>query len=315
MLVILNTVEAIRKRYIATQINNVLNSKHQYAIGDFTVDYTVNPYEIFDNTGKLVYRAGNGKVTGESSILRGYGRAGLVALKQAEELEREIMTNSMKYHLATMFSDPYHELAETEAPEYVGEFQHVLDLYAEKTTEHLVLSGTYSKTFIEKIKAEMGDDVHILNVTRNPSVAYMVDDTHLGKTLKDAVLKNIGMRLFSSMLNAAQLKKLSYVTTIKFEDILRDGGFTFQDKFIPLDYDNFNNIISKFEKTVTLIEEGNISKRDDLATFNDVMSNHDKYHPEFSYVPNNLFEELGYNSPITLSEMITPLADDANSQP
>jgi hypothetical protein len=148
----------------------------------------------------------------------------------------------------------------------------------------------------------------VLNVVRNPSVAYLLDDSYKIEEIENAVhptkgsLHGVGNRLFTSFLCSMKLTELEYVTTIKFEDILVNGGFDFEGVYITTsEHGNDNGILTQYEREIVIpvIEKSSVTL-DNLEFFNDVFSNFNEVATNF---PNSFFEALGY-TPLSYDDII-----------
>ena len=206
---------------------------------------------------------------------------------------------------------------------------------------YMVISGSFSQFYIDKFRSVLGaENVIIINITRNPSVQYL---RHFNtkypegfvereKASADATGTDISARTFDgsnsdsylanhtrdwtfSMLNSIRLKSLDYVTTILFEDILKNGALSVNGVNIKI------NELSAANSVITINElsqlaESNITTENVDAT-NKFFSNYvhgtasisesqdiSKW-PELSEVvfPKNFFTSLGYEE-FTLAEIL-----------
>ncbi len=167
-----------------------------------------------------------------------------------------------------------------------------------------VIGGTFSKVFLEQLRNN--HHVQILNIVRNPSTSYLTgiedlfpdDESPMGLDFVTPVTT-------SSAIDAITLSKLDYVTTIKFEDVIKNGSFEFMGKTFkcPAVHNNYNGVITRYESvmlkkcgiTAEMLNEFNIK----FSNFNQSFVN---CHND-PKLPGNVFEELGYK-PLTLEEIL-----------
>lgn len=168
-----------------------------------------------------------------------------------------------------------------------------------------IIGGTFSRVFLDQVRAT--HDVHVLNFVRNPSAVYVTGYRSLfeGDELPMG-LEHITPMVTSAAIDNITLSKLDYVTTIRFEDILKNGYFEFMGQRYnrPSACNDYNGILTKFEAVMTK-REGAITA-DMVNQFNQLFSNFNQ-----SFVnchndprlPGNVFTELGYK-PLTLEEIL-----------
>ena len=132
-------------------------------------------------------------------------------------------------------------------------YQDVLDNYKNRVRPVHVISGFFGKRFLNKIRQDLGaDNVVVINLTRNPSIAYLLNDRPDSfYSSPDLNYKSLDLwNLQRSILNAVAIKKEPYVTTIKFEDMLVDQQFSVRGAVIKLPeaYKEHNRWVTKFEQ-------------------------------------------------------------------
>jgi hypothetical protein len=193
-----------------------------------------------------------------------------------------------------------------------GNYQALLDRYQNRPYPFLVICGSFSKTFVNMITNDV-DHVKILNITRNPSAVYLIDSITLDQAPYNLTtgVKLLKQRNESSFVQSILLSQLSYVQTIKFEDILIDGGIDIDGCYIDLpNHKSYNGIITQHEQQL-LIPECSIEDQD-LEKFNYLASNFRQVLPNgradiptelADKLPINLFESLNYQ-PLTYREII-----------
>jgi hypothetical protein len=167
-----------------------------------------------------------------------------------------------------------------------------------------IIGGTFSQVFLDQLRKDY--NVQVLNVLRNPSTSYL---TGIDELFDDDELP-VGLEYVtplttSSVIDAITLSKLDYVTTIKFEDVIKNGSFVFANKQFacPSVHNNYNNLITKYESVV--IKRSKITK-EMLNEFNTLFSNFNESfvncHNDIR-LPKNIFEDLNYQ-PLTIEEIL-----------
>jgi len=196
-----------------------------------------------------------------------------------------------------------------------GNYNEFIQRYNARQHEHHVVSGSFSKTFVNMITADI-DKVEVINITRNPSVSYLLDtiavDDHAPYNT-NMNLKLLKKRYNTSTIQQVGLRSLSNVTTIKFEDILESGIITVNKKPIPIpiSYSKFNKYITRHEYITTdtcCITSTDIDKFNQAySNFNLVFSNGRDDVPAaiIPKLPKNMFTELNY-TPLTYDEILCP---------
>lgn len=204
---------------------------------------------------------------------------------------------------------------------------------------YLIVTGSFSKVFIEKFRQDLGaDNVLVLNITRNPSAMYLMhfstdmpadfDDankndptTELAPRIFDAsnsakYSDSYSRHFFFNIVNSITVSQLPYAVNVKFEDIIRDGGFTFKGVRIPVEYTAFNNWITtkendKLSANPSDLTDVNVNAANQsFSSFVDLRQIADQSKlktdvPDFSNsnFPGNFFTPLGY-SPLTRTDIL-----------
>lgn len=167
-----------------------------------------------------------------------------------------------------------------------------------------IIGGTFSRVFLEQLAKDY--NVQVLNIIRNPSTSYLtgIDDLFIDDELPVG-LEYVTPLTTSSVIDAITLSKLDYVTTIKFEDIIKLGSFNFMGNTFkcPAVHNNYNGIITKYESVI--LKKTNITS-EMLDRFNNIFSNLNESfvncHND-SRLPKNVFEDLGYG-PLSFKEIL-----------
>jgi len=265
MLIIIHGIAAIRKHYIASSIADAL-SKSETSYEGYDLKLDLDPIEVYKD-GVLVYKPGtnpedSGIDDGVSTLINGTGDVSIEEGKNILLSGREQVIFSKIHTNESLALD-----CDLPDATEIGSFDWNTFIGKINRPANAVISGSYSKAYIDAISAEYDGDVKIINITRNPSVSFvMTDDDY--ESLDYSLINN------TDLLNEH---------TIKFEDILSNGSFEFEGNIIPVgEFENYNDIISVFESKQTLNDEG-------LDTFNTT----------------DVFEALGYE-PLDYDTIVSP---------
>lgn len=191
-----------------------------------------------------------------------------------------------------------------------GNYLELLTSYKNRKQDALVITGSFSKLFVEKIKLDLGDDSVFVNITRHPSVTYVVDagqPDEYGPYDTDLNVPMLKRRNISSFLNSVTLKKLDDVISVKFEDIITSGYLSINGADINIsdDYKNYNGLLTQIETITPVVTQANVDLFN--GTFQQLNSNIKKSTFEvpdkiFEQLPENIFNILEY-SPLTLENI------------
>jgi len=292
---------------------NALNNFDQYVIDGYVCDLVSPDFTIKNPSGEIVYSTNPANMTNRLLIdLDNDGikdEAGNAIFDKIIAFKETILDINANAHYHGEFAETSQDFGSLVDEPNIGNYQEFKDFYLNRPFEHIVFSGVFSKAFIDTVRSEFGiDQVKVLNVVRNPSVAYLLDDSYKIEEIENAVhptkgsLHGVGNRLFTSFLCSMKLTELEYVTTIKFEDILVNGGFDFEGVYITTsEHGNDNGILTQYEREIVIpvIEKSSVTL-DNLEFFNDVFSNFNEVATNF---PNSFFEALGY-TPLSYDDII-----------
>jgi hypothetical protein len=195
-----------------------------------------------------------------------------------------------------------------------GNYPDFLSQYHSRPYPILVISGSFSKTFVNMITRDI-DKVYTFNITRNPSAIYTVDsatqDTAPYNTT--AGVRLLKQRNESSLVQSVILKQMPTVQTVKFENILETGTIQIGDQTIDLSYyRSYNNILTQDEYH-NLMPKCSLSPLD-VDQFNYLADNFKRVLPNnrsdipqeiAEQLPSSLFKELDYQ-PLSLQEITCP---------
>jgi hypothetical protein len=195
-----------------------------------------------------------------------------------------------------------------------GNYKAFLSQYHARPYPILVISGSFSKTFVNMLTRDI-DKVYAINITRNPSVVYTIDsitqDTAPYNTTTG--VKLLKQRNESSFVQSVILKQMPNVQTIKFESILETGTIQIGNHAIDLScYRSYNNVLTQDEYH-NLMPKCSLSPLD-VDQFNYLADNFKKVLPSnrsdipqeiAEQLPSSLFRELDYQ-PLSLQEITCP---------
>jgi hypothetical protein len=307
MLVVINAASTIRKIWISHAVSMVLNNldRHPIAPG-FYVDYTTHPWKIYSENNQLVYGDDVHSLilNDEDGSLNSDGHD---IVKSAGEFYNLLLNENKDNHLKDYCGDTvFYDLGWTDKEDFEVNYQDILDVYNTRPLDVDVVSGYFSKYVIEKLHAELGDNLVVVNITRNPSVSFLLDDTWSRGLGYDPVEQDfpviklaseyIGTNLKSGIFSNLVLKDLDYVQTVKFEDLIKSKTLNIAGKNVDItSYEPFNDYITNYEKTDMVTSDDVQKKRNDLSGFNGIFSDlHSSTNLDPLRVPKSIFDSLGY---------------------
>ena len=328
MLVVLSGVESIHKRLIARQI---IAKKNTFVVDGYKLDFTKdNPFGIIGQDGT--------PVTIESFFPDGLAEADVDArkttLQKMVELENSIIENGMLSHYFGKFVSICYDLGIGAygvpvipwLPEndpigdtyhYPTSYESVLQRYRESKLDYHVITGSFGKAFIDRIRNDIGaENVIVYNILRNPSVAFS-----LHTRIPNFTSNQVDMpeqwhmnKLYDSIYNSAILKQDPSIITVRFEDMISTKQFIVDGTNVGLylDYDAATNWLTRYEAANIL---PNVPVTEEMVTeFNQSISpcylvtlgnpiEDGVCKADVSQgTPWNLFEKLGYE-PLTLEQI------------
>lgn len=294
MLIVLSGIETFHKKFFAREIIAALNT---FEYEGYTIDFSRTNIAISKDDTLLYKLPDDQHPNGVRTLLLNpkdgsSNTAGKAVLDAAQEMQVAVFNEGVRNsHYHNVFCDPLHDLGLTPESEKIGpdapsrlyvhdhSYDTLLQNYQNRTFENFVITGIFSKCFIEKLKTDIGaDNVLVLNILRHPSVAFLLNEKepsyyHLKKPDLSRTPEMDARKLEASILNASIIKEMPGVITFKFEDILRDGKFTVMGKDIPLppNYDRSNNWLTWWEQKNIVLKK--IVTDAQLAEFNSKYSN------------------------------------------
>lgn len=347
MLIILNGAAATQKRLIANKIFCRLNNLDNYKIDDYYGDLT-DYIKIYDKNRKIVYESSNdpGKI-GVIDLL--YTDSGKLLISKFLKVMEEMKNVTFS---ANDESNDYWNFVDKGvvtdlgliSPTYNNKeinycCNDIIKTYGKTKFEHVVFTGySYSKTVIEELKNKLKDDLHVINLKRNPSVVFMMNtgyppcheddgcdipncnrnnttmiDNETNDTgfdvSKFSTFKYLDEECFTSILCSSLLSNVDYVQQEKFEDYMRTGKIMIKDTeiLLPEPLKPYNKYLTKYERVETLKKMKHVlmEKTVELKTANHLFSNVHEYiiTDNKEKIINNFFQTLKYQ-PLSFDEMI-----------
>jgi hypothetical protein len=350
MLVILSGVETIHKKFFARKIVATLN---KFTIDGYDVDFSVEPFKVTDANGKIVYCMAHGEQPATNELLVDLDNDGVIDPEGNATFEKIIELSDKLFldggrdnHFYGMFINIAYDLglrdtltfSETADPNiptllHPHTYNDVLENYRNRIGSTHVITGIFSKGFIDRIKNDIGaENVIALNIIRNPSVCCLLHEKSAdfyANPEKDITPEIDATKLRQSLVNAVILSKSSDVITLKFEDIIREGKFRLNgvDIEVPFGYTPYLDWLTAWEKDnvipLKIVSEETLDafnaefqnfasgKSAELTEEDASLNNAFRADPisldelKTLYVekmPENLFDALGYDS-LTIEEI------------
>lgn len=266
MLIILSGSETVHKKFFAKNIVAALNT---FVVDGFRVDFTKNPFEVFDESNNLVWKPNSDTTHILNNEDGSLNHDMSTTLDKIIELNETILSNIRDNHFSDIFCNPLIDynffpadyMFDSNRPSagytQVHTYQSILDRYNSRTIDNIVITGIFSKKVIEKIKTDLGpENVLVVNIIRNPAVCFLLnekdDEYYVEKAPWNTTLDK--MKLQNSLLTGIILKNMPGVVTLKFEDILQNQSFVINGITIPIpaDHNSFNGIITQWEKDTAI---------------------------------------------------------------
>lgn len=301
MLVVLNGAASINLSAFARNIVQVLNRLDRYQMDTYVVDYASVPVIARDMHGNVVYKEGDADAEG-TTTLRVEVEEEAAILSRIVEFKNIILWANKFGSVDDRYSDFRYDYGMLTTPTFEQDYQQIVDTYKTRDIAHTVIYGTFSQAFVDKIRYDLGnEEVAVVNITRNPSAQYELYGFMRDVTKEEPRIPNTTDLLITSIVNNFTLKRLSYVTTVKYEDILANGFMKFAGYTIPIPKElvPFNSYITVEEKDLLVAEKPKLNE------FNTHINNPGA--PlQSPQLPSNIFEGLGYQ-PLLFGNIIAPV--------
>lgn len=266
MLVIINGVETVEKRFFANKIRLVMNPPT--TVGEYVVDYRTNPWTIVDGDGVQVYGQDD-----EGNVVNDLVGTDVLHTVDQKHFSRYLL-DLASTHYRNVFEDVYCDLGILPTMEALDDkfttphqdgnisYKQLIAAYKASELDYYTITGVFSPTFVTKARRSLGaSNVTVVNIIRNPSVCaalqYKPDSEYLAAPHTYAYDK---IKLMKSVINAALIKNLSNTITVRFEDILANGGFELNGTWIPIpqNHVNYNGTITQWEATEAHISQQHV---------------------------------------------------------
>lgn len=319
MLIILSGTETINKRLLARQIMSTLNT--------FNVDgYSVNfnspgsAFEVKDPSGKIVYNKDTTDLLVDNDNEGQRNEEGNIIFDKIIALENEVFTEGTKVnHFKNVFVDTLYDFGVTTVLDYghtyennstnthlsPHSFNDVISNYRNRQCETFVITGAFSKAFIDLVRAELGtENVKVLNIVRNPSASFLIHRAQADFYEETTLTPEQDQEKFEqSLANAASLRRFSDIETLYFEEILSQQKLVVNgvDVSLPPGYEAADENFTAFEKEALLPLD--LKTDEDLAKFNE----------RIDHYATSLTEHTSDDLPF-LSELNTALGTNYTSQ-
>jgi len=331
MLIVLSGCETIHKKFFGRKITGALN---RFIVDGHTVDFTSDNFEVTDPEGNLVHRASDGTVEGINDLINDPTDGSLhqgghdILMKIVKLHEDYLLTGSRNNHFGPAFLNLWYDYGIFQTPEdfsrnsagflHPHTYDDVLTNYKTRQYDNFVITGIFSRYFIDKLKTDLGaSNVKVINIVRNPSVCFALNEKSAAYyavphpvSLRTPLMDH--KKLLWSIWNAHNLSRYDDVTTLKFEDIIKAGSFSINGISIsaPDGYDSHNQWLTLWEKDNIL--KSNSVTGDSVLEFNKTLTDFAPYNidHEFADMYPNVKTRADF---VTLINQIkdTKLASDA----
>jgi hypothetical protein len=336
MVIVLTGMQSINKKFLARILLGTLN---KFELNGYTADFTDPHFSIFDSNGVEVYRVASENDPGIDTLIHS-DRNGLSIIKHFDTLSTELFDDIVKHnHFVNRFCSLDVDFGLTNTPRYLKEtgttkllhphqFTDVINNIKNYAYDTKVITGTFGVHFLNRLKAALpNEEIHIINITRNPSVSWLMNKKPItkwnspGSPDLDEALDH--ERFFQSAITSSIVMDVPGVQTVKFEDMMASGELKIGNTVVNIrdDYLAFNEWISNYESQMEILmsdeEFASFNDRATHYTFEDFYVEPDDIDEEVEYgmtreklfekaskhFPKNLFTDLGY-TPLTKEEIL-----------
>lgn len=320
MVILLSGVESVNKKLISRQITGKLNT---FIVDEYYLDFTMDdPFGIKNSDGE--------DISTEEFLLTNDDNKEI--LSRMEKLEEKLREQETKNHLFGKYEANEYELGIIVKPRYCTDdrefsfipynitLKNLINNAKNTKQDYFVITGSMSKTFINEFRKEFGEEnVKAYNIIRNPSTCFVLnykDDEYFNANSTYHRMYDFD-KLSDSLTNGYLLAQDKSVTTIKFEDMIKDGLIIDgKDVGLYLGFNAKNSWLTEYE--FSRLKDYNPVTNDDLLKFNERFKKLkyidlvDKFDKNFltkeelrkieALPMTNVFERLGYE-PLTLKEI------------
>lgn len=335
MVIVLTGMQTINKKVLSRIVLATLN-KFEYQ--GYTANFIRGDFTIYDSNGVAVYRPANDTDGGIDTLF--HDPKGKSVIDYFSKMDSDVFEDMCKHnHFLHVFSSLDVDWGLTNRPKYIREgsskllhphaFMDVINNIKESPFEVKVITGTFGSHFLTRLQAALpNEEIHVVNLIRNPSVAWLMHkkpetkwETEINPDLTE---EGDYERFFIGALNSIELMKNPKVKTVKFEDVMHSAILPIsKDISIDMreDYQQSNGWLNNYEAQLEVLmsdEEFNEFNPKALNyTFEDYYHPADDVNEEEVYsmpieelksriskkFPINIFEQLGYE-PLTKEEIL-----------
>lgn len=363
MLIVLSGTETINKKLIALIISTTLNKK---VVGEYSSTYRKGFLEVLKGDeivySPLYYTEDYSGELSENEIDTTTGLLldkNLIRHDPINSLNQETEEIFLEYHQETfssiddnhhrnwftsiekdlqikdycefeLFDESWKEIQSKYVPQKTISYENLVTSYRERKYDYKIISGSFGKTFLEKIRQDIGEEnVLVLNIVRNPSAAFIISnkpdisyESDVRQPNNLLTKKDDELAFIESYMNSILIKDLPYVNTMKYEDILKNGYIEILNNKIDFSffYKQYNSYITIFDikKIISLnlvnsvlVNGYNMIMQNlplsYMNSFNDTgegkpIVDDDLNEEQFEKVPKNFFEPFGY-SPLSYEQV------------
>lgn len=320
MLIVVSGVQSINVREISDQVFLGINT---FQIDGYSVNFRERTFKITDSTGTTVYAT---DVFGEPVTTLLETEEGRNVFNKATELMSSLFSERNNLHFSTKFAEDFFVGNGGKSTSDVDEqwpdlHNSVITAYTNKSYEHMVISGGFSKHTINRFRSSLGNsEVKVINIIRNPSSSYIYNLRSPGfyKTVDHTIeQQNRDKKLRISILNSYLLSNEQDIETKKFEDLIDRESVRLFGKNVPLgrNFRKYNKYSTQAE--LLMIQPFSEALGQDLDTFNNFMKDFKTsalqtteeqdqtiLDTASNILPNNMFSALGYE-PLTYNQIIS----------
>jgi hypothetical protein len=279
---------------IAYEVSRAFNNYDNYSIGNYTANIHTIPIEVYNADSELVYKPVSSEDPNGSETLLYAADGGLTFVRNIDTLKS--FTNPELTYYGDKFNNLTPDLGLP--PENTGgSYEEFMQAYENSPFDVHVVSGLFSKNFIERVRADIGEtNVVVLCIERNPSITYLIDNTPQATAEWFLVEDMVGQSYVESLLNMCVMRQLGgpNVHYIKFEDIIENGYINVLERTINIpQIVKHNQYITEYEYTNIVPTTQFASKLERLSKINTALTALDEQ-AEMPQIPHNVFEILGY---------------------
>jgi hypothetical protein len=290
---------------IAYEISRAFNNYDRYPVGNYIANIHALPIEVYDSEDSVVYKPSTptSPVSAESLLYAADG--GLTFIKSIDLLKSKTDPE------LTYYADQYHNMGPDLGIlpiELEGSYSKFIEQYESRPFNVHVVSGMFSKNFIERVIGDLGvDNVHVVCIQRNPSIAYLIDTTPQASAEWFALDDMAGQAFTESVMNTVILKSVDedFITHVNFEDIISAEQINVLGQTIELpQLVKHNEYLTEYEIDSIVPTSQFTAKLERLSRINTALKAFDT-HTSIPQLPHDVFDILGYE-PVDPEQVLSP---------